>query len=128
MTVNREHMQLWIDALRSGQYEQGSGGLRASCPCLGHHEFLYCCLGVACEVALSAGVTMPRVEPPTASSLTAYGEDCVTGLLPREVQDWLGLAANDPGLTSDVTCVRANDELDWSFNEIAGALTREYLR
>lgn len=41
--------QAWVDALRSGKYVQGQGALiqeRA-----GYAQ--YCCLGVACEVALS---------------------------------------------------------------------------
>jgi hypothetical protein len=33
----------WVEALRSGNYEQGRGLLRA--------EDQYCCLGVLCEVA-----------------------------------------------------------------------------
>lgn len=34
--------QKWVDALRSGKYQQGAGCLSA--------EGKFCCLGVACEV------------------------------------------------------------------------------
>jgi hypothetical protein len=39
----------WVEALRSGKYEQGRNRLKTA-----HNEF--CCLGVACELAIEAGV------------------------------------------------------------------------
>jgi hypothetical protein len=36
-------VRAWIDALRSGKYEQGRGSLRTN-------DDTYCCLGVACDV------------------------------------------------------------------------------
>lgn len=38
-----EHTQKWLDALRSGKYEQGRGGLRVN--------NTFCCLGVLCDVS-----------------------------------------------------------------------------
>ena len=37
-----EHTQKWLDALRSGKYKQGFGGL--------NRKGEFCCLGVACDV------------------------------------------------------------------------------
>jgi len=37
----------WIEALRSGKYEQGRNTLRSDLEC----TTTYCCLGVLCEVA-----------------------------------------------------------------------------
>ena len=42
MVVNKERVQKLVDALRSGEYEQGRGGLR--------RDESYCCLGVACAI------------------------------------------------------------------------------
>ena len=42
MAVNKERVQKLVDALRSGEYKQGSGQLR--------QEEYYCCLGVACDL------------------------------------------------------------------------------
>lgn len=39
----KERLRKWIDALRSGKYTQGTGGL-----CLNNGSF--CCLGVACDI------------------------------------------------------------------------------
>ncbi len=44
--MNKELKQKWIDALRSGDYEQGKGLLCRITP----DGAKYCCLGVLCEV------------------------------------------------------------------------------
>lgn len=41
--MKQEVKDKWIEALRSGEYEQGIGRLRSS-------ENKFCCLGVLCEV------------------------------------------------------------------------------
>ena len=38
----RDHLRRWVEALRSGEYKQGTGRLRSGDE--------YCCLGVACDV------------------------------------------------------------------------------
>lgn len=40
--MNQEVKQKWVDALRSGKYEQGSGILR--------YRDRFCCLGVLCDL------------------------------------------------------------------------------
>lgn len=45
----------WVQALRSGQYEQGDGWLHYEAD--GVHKF--CCLGVLCELAVEEGVIPP---------------------------------------------------------------------
>ena len=56
--MNQEIKAKWLDALRSGKYEQGTGALRnrfledefAPTP-----HFAYCCLGVLCDVMEPTG-------------------------------------------------------------------------
>lgn len=49
----------WIDALRSGKYEQGDGYLRLNDEMGGHK---YCCLGVLCEIVRDKGWVKGRWE------------------------------------------------------------------
>lgn len=69
------HRKAWTDALRSGDYEQGRHALTS--------EGDYCCLGVACELAVKAGV----IKPCRADTYEGEG-----ATLPLPVQVWLGLA------------------------------------
>lgn len=41
--MNKEFKQKWIDALRTGKYQQGRGVLRTDNNC-------FCCLGVLCDL------------------------------------------------------------------------------
>lgn len=63
----------WVKALRSGKYKQTTGRLA--------REGAYCCLGVACELAVKAGV-IQDFEPSD-------------GELPEQVALWLGLGRRD---------------------------------
>ena len=97
--MNKEVKQLWIDALESGEYEQGVGTLRKKGP---DGKSTYCCLGVLCEVAIKAGV-------PVKTRLVTAGEDMFedepkwfettydhsSGFLPESVREWAGLETED---------------------------------
>jgi len=88
-----EHRRQWIEALRSGNYKQGTGTLRA-----GDN---YCCLGVACEVS-ELGKWVPlnadeNEEKPILADTYLYlvdGEIAHGGYLPEKVMDWLGVSNN----------------------------------
>ena len=43
MTPNKANIKLWVDALRSGKYQQARGALKTG--------DAYCCLGVACDIS-----------------------------------------------------------------------------
>lgn len=131
--TNVENMRLWVEALRSGLYTQTNGKLSDGTD--------YCCLGVACEVAMANGVELDRVQ------FVDEGGDIVTysgerASLPQEVSEWLGLprccpggdlgfcdmfenvVRVDGGTTSVVTL---NDHLRWTFDQIADAVEKEHL-
>lgn len=78
--MNPEVKQLWIEALRSGEYKQGEGAL--------HNNITdeYCCLGVLCDVALKNGVelTIDKTEHNTAFATR-------TASLPHKVVSWSGM-------------------------------------
>ena len=119
--VNEARVQQWIDALRSGQFQQTQSTLRRI---EGLNIKSYCCLGVAQEVALANGYQVPE-------EVTLYwGEDGMNDTMAR---DWYGFTSGDPILEDIqdygrvVTCVRANDDLFWIFAAIANALQARYI-
>lgn len=78
-----DNAKKWVAALRSGRYEQTKGALERG--------GRYCCMGVACVVAMRAGVPLER----TGSDSGTVAYNSCTGLLPSSVAAWLGL--NDTG-------------------------------
>lgn len=91
--VNRANIQLWIEALESGHYQQGTGVLRRGDQ--------YCCLGVACDLAVRAGVAQ-AFEPAPHEQKWRYGApgegigEAASIHLPPVVRDWLGLEDSSP--------------------------------
>jgi hypothetical protein len=82
----------WVDALRSGDYEQAQRVLHP----LGTQRF--CCLGVLCDLYLQEiGEAWTEISSEPGSTSVAlgacYGE---TGALPLEVVTWAGLANLNP--------------------------------
>ncbi|MER7445061.1 hypothetical protein [Micromonospora avicenniae] len=116
-TTTKTPFAMWLDALRSGDYQQANGVLRDG--------DAFCCLGVGCDLAVKNGV-IP--EPMFTGARYVYGipgEDMNGWTLPRAVQEWLGLNAPNPditvdGYTSDVAW--HNDERGLTFAQIADAL------
>lgn len=104
----------WIAALRSGDYKQGLGAL---CQTYADGDCRYCCLGVACEVAIKSGVPI-EVSGCTYRSSSLINFDGHLFNLPESVREWLGLNSVF-GSTSDTTLTMLNDQERKSFSEIA---------
>lgn len=136
--IRKNRVKLFVAALRSGDYEQGNGFLES--------DGKYCCLGVACKVAMLNGC---EVEHGTVVA-AVYGPKNVIGDLwgmkeaqvsafdgrttdlPRSVQEWYGFRGGDPTLDREtghlrLTMIAANDNLGWDFERIAAALEAKYL-
>ena len=83
VSMNADIKQRWVEALRSGQYKQGSGCLRTN--------NAYCCLGVLCE--------LHRQDFPGEGWQLASGHSLLFGYIseydfhepPAEVSAWTGL-------------------------------------
>lgn len=128
-TANPATMRLWIAALRSGKYQQGIGHL-ATIDNENPQLHRYCCLGVACEVAIDNGVEVPRAVAVTVDgALIHYSGHGVS--LPDAVREWLGLPEYGPVVITDgghlMDVVTANDSAGWDFHRIADALEHTYL-
>src|SRR6185437_10576766 len=80
----KEHRKLWIEALRSGKYKQGEQALHR----VEDDTHKFCCLGVACEVAVKNGV-----EISVESDLYVYMYDKNAAILPKIVMSYYGLSS-----------------------------------
>lgn len=121
--LHRRRLRRWITALRSGRYKQGQGQLRKT----ESKKELWCCLGVACDIA--------KKDLKTDWRMFSYRWQFLgnSGTLPSKVIKYYGLDASDPSLNKDrtITCTVANDGSGgdrWSFKKIALALERRYLK
>jgi len=124
VTVNKERVQLLVDALRSGQYRQCRLSLREQIAgSMTTPKYGYCCLGVATQIAVNHGVIQ-------GGSYT-WGH---TGL-PAAVRDWYGFDDANPAFPGQstidahtLTAIYANDHARLDFQLIAGLFESTYLR
>lgn len=156
MTVNKERLQLGLDTLRSGEFEQTTGALRQ----VFRYGFdvtekvvtKYCCLGVLTEVAIRNGLTIEDFCVPCQGPLdqcehsteegTKYTSDVWelnTGTLSEPVRKWYGFENEDPGVgrrvvsvngdnfNEDIRATIANDDLKWDFGQIADGFEKMHL-
>jgi hypothetical protein len=128
MTVNKERVELFAQALESGRYRKCSSYLRT----VGLHPNGYtveynCALGVATHVALDNGL---REELPRRS----HAEDnlFIGGGLAALVQNWYGFPFDDPSVIDpEDGChdsVTGLNDAGRDFWTIAQALRAEYLK
>lgn len=135
--VNEGRVKLWIEALRSGEFQQSYGWMEETTEDGdGNTEVVgYCCLGVATKVALRNGCPEPD------------GLEWGQTSMHTDIGAWFGFAPwgrNDPtlgylghgeyftseqedGATEEVACTRANDELGWDFDTISNRLQDRYI-
>ena len=96
---NRENMIKWVKALQSDRFPQGQHRLATKDLRVeeSKQNWAYCCLGVACEVALEDGVDMdvkgPYLFNGSYMSRKSYDNHSVD--LPERVLGWLGLRLSD---------------------------------
>lgn len=108
----KANRKLWIEALRSGKYQQGNGYLRTI-------DDKYCCLGVACEIlGIESTVSLSGIA-------YFYGESKMINILPTEAAKALGInnigqfeSYNDNN-NKHTSLWELNDVDQLSFNEIA---------
>jgi len=78
----------WVEALRSGDYEQCSGGLRTGDK--------YCCLGVLCDLSSKDGAGVWTDHGGRAYEFSIK-DDGHSSVLPEFVCNWAGLNSNSHG-------------------------------
>lgn len=131
--MNAEVKKQWVEALRSGKYQQGTAALRT-------HNFgqdQYCCLGVLCDLytkafPYAAGQWDRVVEDgvvPFCMLDTDGMEHWQHEVLTPAVRDWAGLNSDDPILRfeDDRFCVSAlNDNLRLGFHALANLIEEQF--
>jgi hypothetical protein len=97
--VNQELKEKWLEALRSGQYEQGFGRLKL--------QDRYCCLGVLCDVSDTGRFSI-------AGDFIRHDYSVMRTTLDSNMSSDLGVDYD----TRD-RLIRMNDSLGYTFPEIA---------
>lgn len=121
MAVNKERLTALVAALRSGNYKQGKKALHNT------ESDTWCCLGVACDVAIMNGLDLESVE---IDGLTRYYPGVEVGhkaweamTLPQAVKEWYGFEDGNPHLHSEagnrLSAAEWNDRENATFAEIA---------
>lgn len=130
--VNQERIQLLIDALRSGEYEQGQGRLTTV---MADGTQKDCCLGVGCKVAMKNGLDIDTVIVETDDGMDhEYNQVDYAGegqIMPHMVAKWFGLGFDiNPQLETDdgpFAAAHVNDKLGYTFEQIADAFQQTYI-
>lgn len=109
-----ENAQKLVDALRSGDYEQGRHALTIRFPNGAERD---CCLGVACKVAIADGVAVDmQTRASSQDVMVLYDGD--GSMLPKSVQEWLGFSYATGGYIGG-SLLSDNDFGKKTFAEIA---------
>lgn len=123
MTMKADIKDRWVNALRSGDYEQGTH-------CLLSESGSYCCLGVLCDLYMKES----NEEVVWETSEDSYGDKMKVGsffgfttILPKTIMEWAGLNDQSPSVTyvdmagygGPIMLSNLNDEHDASFKELA---------
>lgn len=96
--VYKERIKLWVDALRSGKFDQTQQWLGR--PGVDGGKDQMCCLGVACEVAIEAGFPVERdlMTGTVTRFMYRCGGYTDDKELPWPVAQWFGLKSGNPVL------------------------------
>ncbi len=90
--MNPEVKQLWLDALRSGEYKQGRHKLKNTY----EGSDNYCCLGVLCDLYTKENPTAKWTQNWQDDWYFNVDADSVSGTLPGAVMRWSGIADANP--------------------------------
>lgn len=120
--MNPDVKAKWLEALRSGEYQQTDGFLRT-------RSDGYCCLGVLSQIASDEGVVPQPKESNGAYRWTSESGNSNNMYLLPEVMEWAGLDSHSGYINitngTSVSLSRKNDE-GVRFPEIAD-LIEQYL-
>lgn len=112
----KQARKLWVQALRSGEYQQGVAFLK--------RNNRYCCLGVACEVYQKHVGDLGISLGTTDADPTSFDNEMCH--LPEKVCEWLGLnycgvfQAGPDARYNDLE--ELNDNAELSFDQIADTI------
>ena len=114
--------QLWVNALRSGKYEQGRGVLCSL-------DNKYCCLGVLTEVYIEqmkknrkkSKVSKASISTTYCKQYLVNGKTIATHQLPEVVRKWAGLTTG-----KHMWAISMNDSHALDFLDIANCINHTF--
>ena len=119
--MKKDIAKIWVDALKSGEYKQGTEYL-----CAGDR---YCCLGVLCDLyAQNAADNLRIVEKQKGDkgfTITYYNYD--SEVLPEIVQEWAGMSTNTGKYMSDTlfeSSLASDNDQGATFEELADVIAK----
>ena len=107
---------IWVKALRSGQYQQGKMFLQKN--------NTFCCLGVLCDIMQKETGDLSIRNQNVWDKCVLYNE--VAGSLPIEVRDWAGMWSCDGSITERTSLTSLNDSNNKTFEEIAEVIEEQW--
>lgn len=113
----KEHRRLWVEALRSGKYQQTTGALH-------DNTGGFCCLGVACDISGLGEWNPTYIEEYRTPDFRHEGT------LETDVRNWLGLRGEEGEIGGDdetppSTSLASLNDNGSSFAEIADIIEAE---
>lgn len=115
--MNKDVKELWLTALRSGEYEQGHGNLR--------NGDKFCCLGVLCDLAVKHS-GLPIEVMLANGRLMGYDECFIYP--PTSVIIWSGIESFNGRFTVNgkEDFLDVLNDSEFSFAQIADVIEREF--
>ena len=105
--MNPQIKQKWLNALRSGEYQQTKGFLRK--------EDGFCCLGVLCDLYGKEN----NAEWNLANNGHNYEFQDKESHLPSSVIEWAGVEDSNPYIIGGIGTLSGLNDKGFTFNEIA---------
>jgi hypothetical protein len=128
--MKKEIAEKWVQALRSGDYKQGSDVLHNT------SNNTYCCLGVLCDIYQQEGNKFNSVSDGSLGVETANGFENLPAtffddhpdVLPEVVMKWADISCSS-GSFDGSNLAALNDDDGYTFDEIATVIEAnvEYL-
>lgn len=118
--MNKEIKKLWVEALRSDEYKQGTRALSR----LEEGNYIYCCLGVLCEIAYKHGIISKDFNEDEMVSI--YDKEDIE-VLPKKVVTWAGLYNYNPNCKYDdqTTNLATLNDIGLGFAEMANIIEEQ---
>lgn len=120
--MNKRIKELWVAALRSGEYVQGKGNLR-------NIENRFCCLGVLCDLFIKENPTKARWQDGGSAYAIMLDDSGLSeySWLPSVVINWAGLIGFGCGvrLKNHPSLAYCNDTSCLTFPQIADIIEKE---
>ena len=125
--MDKHVAERWVQALRSGQYQQGREDLRPD-------TNSYCCLGVLCDLyrveqgkgewaAISTGQDRMAFEVHDCDGQATESESAV---LPEAVKDWAGMSSFEGRIAFTSDALSALNDEGMQFPQLADLIEKKW--